>query len=260
MDLAMTEQQTAASRPTLVESDLTNLPAALKPLTQMPHWVLWRLELNEKNKWTKVPYQTNGREAKTNTPSTWSTYQQCIAALSNGGDYSGIGFCLLNSGYAAFDGDKCRDKETRELKPYAKKLIERCNSYAEVSPSGTGVRIIGPGIGDRLYKGPRAAGDGSFVETYRNAEKYVTITGLSIGASQMVNIDAVIDAVPVELDQMKAQQGGPSQGDGGGEQLGDLSEQLTEMLNIADPGAGNSCGDYASRSSSSSPSSAGAFA
>ena len=30
---------------------------------------------------------------------------------SNGGDYSGIGFCLLNSDIAAFDVDKCRDPD-----------------------------------------------------------------------------------------------------------------------------------------------------
>ena len=83
--------------------------------------------------------------AKPDNSETWNTYEACIAAY-DGGSFDGIGFCLLGSGFNVFDVDKCRDPETGELKVQAQKLLKRCgDTYAEVTVSGTGIRIIGLG-------------------------------------------------------------------------------------------------------------------
>ena len=48
-------------KPEFVFGDLHHLPNALASLIGLPHWVLWRWEKTEKGKWTKVPYQPNGK-------------------------------------------------------------------------------------------------------------------------------------------------------------------------------------------------------
>ena len=48
------------TKPQIISGDLHNLPAAFAPLIALPHWVIWRLQ-KPKDKWTKVPYQPNGR-------------------------------------------------------------------------------------------------------------------------------------------------------------------------------------------------------
>ena len=85
--------------------DLRNLPDALAPLTALRHWVVWRWE-TVKGKQTKVPYRASrpAAKAKNNDPATWSTYEIALGACE-AGEADGIGFCLLDSGFAAFDID-----------------------------------------------------------------------------------------------------------------------------------------------------------
>jgi hypothetical protein len=85
-------------KPESVQGDLYNLPPALAPLIALPHWVLWRWEKvkakNGEKKWTKVPYQPDGRKAKNNDPETWSSYEAAISAHETG-KFDGIGFCCV---------------------------------------------------------------------------------------------------------------------------------------------------------------------
>ncbi len=152
-----------------------------------------------KNKWTKVPYQPNGGKASTTNPGTWSGYQTCIAALSGNG-FDGIGFNLLKSGIVAFDVDKCRDPMTDELKVQARELLQRCgNTYAEVTVSGTGIRIIGLGDSEVNRQKKYDVGDGVSVEVYRCTEtaRYITVSGSVLPGHDgpLLNLDSVIDLV-----------------------------------------------------------------
>ena len=95
-------------------------------------WVDWQ----EKDG-RKVPYKpgTNFRvEAKINDPSTWDV----VANTSP--DYYGIvlGFDLL----CGIDIDGCRDPATGVIDDWAMKWVRLFNSYTEVSPSGTGIKIF----------------------------------------------------------------------------------------------------------------------
>ena len=173
-------------------------PAALKPLTYCDHWVIWRWEVNRQGKRTKVPYQPRqpNRKAQTDDVHTWATFAEARTAAQHA---DGIGFVLTHTEYVAFDIDDCRDAQTGVIHPWATNLIARANSYTEVTVSGTGIRIIGTGIGSELHL-KKPVVDGVSCEIYRKATRYIVMTGQQIGDKPFANIDAVIDATKVELD------------------------------------------------------------
>src|SRR5262245_22099142 len=177
-----------ATKPQALNGDLRQLPKALAPLVALPHWVLWRFERKGKD-WTKVPYQPSGKRAKNNDPATWSSYDDVIAHVAK---FDGIGFCLLNSGLAAFDIDDCR---TSAIHPWANDFVAKVGNYTEVTVSGTGLRIIGYGTGPEVHR-KQPVIDGVSLETYRKATRYIVITGKPLNDSPqpLVNIDAHIDA------------------------------------------------------------------
>src|SRR5262245_59440733 len=110
---------------------------------ELKRWVVWKYEPSPTGKLTKIPYQPRDplRKAKSTKPGTWGDYATACAAV-DAQEAEGIGFCLLDSGLAAFDIDDCRDKDTGKIHPWAVEFVRRCASYAEVTISGTGLRII----------------------------------------------------------------------------------------------------------------------
>jgi len=105
-------------------------------------WMLWNLELKA-GRWSKVPKQVNGWDASSTDPAKWNTFDAVNSANAQGsGD--GIGFAL-GDGFTGIDLDNCRNPDTEEFAPWAQSIIDDCGSYAEISPSGTGVKIIGRG-------------------------------------------------------------------------------------------------------------------
>ena len=185
------------------------LLGALKPLTELPNWVVWRWAIvkdkkgNEKR--TKVPYRPDRPtvKAKSNDSSTWRNYA-AARKVAEAGQADGIGFCLWGTEFAAFDLDDCRNPDTGEIAPWAKKLTERVGSYTEVTVSGTGLRIIGRGTGEKVHR-KQAIEDGGTLETYRQAERYIVMTGDMLPGSPLTleNIDTHIDEVVAELDSAK---------------------------------------------------------
>src|SRR5690606_36820483 len=72
---------------------------------------------------------------------TWCSFKDAVDAA---GKFSGIGFvCTDQDCYVGIDLDGCRDPETRQLDEWAKEIVLQFGSYAEVSPSKTGVKIFG---------------------------------------------------------------------------------------------------------------------
>lgn len=135
-----------------------------------PQWVVWRLEDTDAPKPTKVPYspRTN-RLASVTDSNTWATFEEAEHAAMNGnGWYSGIGFVLTDKDPFAFiDLDDTKGDQTaldRQLKIY-----QEFDSFAERSPSGSGLHIIVKGS---LPSGRRR----SSIEIYSNA-RYMTMTG-----------------------------------------------------------------------------------
>jgi hypothetical protein len=214
----MDMDQPTPPKPLTFQGDLANLPAALQPLTAKPNWVMWRwesvkIDRDGKPVWTKVPYHPNAWKVSSTDSSTWRSYEACVAAFGRG-SFDGIGFCLLGSDIAAFDVDKCRDPVSGELKLQARNLLQRCGSYAEITPSGTGIRIIGLSNGNNPRHKKYPVGDGVSVEIYRQAARYMTITGRPVDDynQPLVNIDDVIDEVYEECEAHRV--GGGETGNG----------------------------------------------
>jgi len=192
---------------------MNKLPAALTPLVEYPrpHWVIWRKVLKN-GKFTKVPYQARNpqRKAETDDPSTWATYEQALAAAKTDG-VDGIGFVLTDTDLAVFDVDDCCNVATGMIHNWAKALIDQAGTYTEVTPSNKGIRIIGRGDGAEIHRKLPVA-DGVSCEIYRKATRYITITGRQLGDTQIVNVDAVMDATLVELEERKEKPGTPEDG------------------------------------------------
>lgn len=114
-----------------------NIPQDFKDRHQC---VLWKT-MTRAGRPTKVPYQPNGIEADSSDPKTWSTYAEAVEAYHKGG-YDGIGFVFdpLDA-YAGVDLDHCINADGT-IKPKAKAILDKLNSYSEISPSGTGIKIF----------------------------------------------------------------------------------------------------------------------
>lgn len=166
----MTELQ----RPTVLEPRWDTMPEELK---EMKVWVVWKLEHDAKltKPWTKVPYTMKGgvvRRASTTDPTTWRTFQTAKFAYESG-DYDGVGI-VLRDDILGIDLDNCRNPATGELSETAKTIISAVSSYTEVSPSGTGVKILCRAD----VPGPRNKNQAEGIELYgKGSPRYFTITG-----------------------------------------------------------------------------------
>jgi hypothetical protein len=179
------------------------LPPALIPYAKEPRWVLWRFEAR-KGKTTKPPYQAHAprKHASSKAPATWADFATALQAYE-AGQADGIGFCLFKSPIAAFDLDDCRNASTGDIEPAARQLIERANSYVEITPSGTGLRILVLSTGPKVHRKQQVPGaNGMSIETYRGCERFVAVTGNALpeAAAQLADGDALIDDVVAKLD------------------------------------------------------------
>ena len=172
---------------------MIKLPPALDPLKQTNNWVLWNLTDGK-----KLPYRANKptKKAQTNDPTTWASYDVARKAAKK--PY-GIGFVLRGCGIGAIDIDDCRDPKTGRIEKWAREILDAApGAYVEVTPSGGGLRIIGRASGAEVHTS-RRRGNGKY-ELYRNATRYITITGNEIGQCDdgLANIDKLIDKLKQE--------------------------------------------------------------
>jgi primase-polymerase (primpol)-like protein len=167
---------TAQPRP---DAGLQLVPAELKA---KPNWVRWKLEAVN-GRLTKVPYQLNGYKASCTDKTTWNSYENIIqdAVIT---DREGVGV-MTDGTWIGFDLDGCRNPETSEIAPWAKRVVESLGTYTEITPSGTGVRAYALGTlpeGARRFSMAASAGFGDKVgiEVY-SGQRYFTVTGNRLG-------------------------------------------------------------------------------
>ncbi len=112
-------------------------------LQELDRWVAWRAEwrVNRQGigKWTKVPFQVNGRPASSTDATTWSTFAAVLAAY-RADRFAGIGW-VLQRPFCGIDIDDAFD-QSGQLKPDARRWVLALDSYTERSVSGTGVHVI----------------------------------------------------------------------------------------------------------------------
>lgn len=156
------------------------IPEKLRALNQ---WVLWRNEEKADGDKTKVPINARtGWGAKSTDKETWSTFE---TALTSRISCDGIGFVFSpDDPYCGIDLDGCRNPESGMVADWAKKIILRFNTYTEVSPSKTGVKLWL--IGTKNNKGckaemkhERVSDKAPAVEVYDQG-RYFTMTGLKL--------------------------------------------------------------------------------
>lgn len=104
-------------------------------------WVNYRLKKVDDTRTTKLPYNPHtNRLASSTDPKTWADYE----TAKKNSDRIGIIF-TADKKLIGIDIDHCLNEDTKELEHPAKEqieaLIKACNSYTEISPSGTGIHI-----------------------------------------------------------------------------------------------------------------------
>jgi putative DNA primase/helicase len=157
------------------------IPEELKELKQ---WVLWKFwHATIKAPWSKPPRQPDRSAwAHVDKPDTWHDYTSVMGKYQqdHAAGWDGIGFVFSpNDPYCGLDLDKCRDPITGTISDYAWHIIRAFDTYTEVSPTGTGVKLF--------FRAHRS--EGKIYELnlpeLKQAEvfsqgKYFTLTGRSI--------------------------------------------------------------------------------
>lgn len=152
---------------------LENVPACLR---EPPQWVGWKYIVRSGGKRTKCPISpTKGGKASSTDPKSWGVFENALEMLRLSPNIAGLGFVFAKEDpFAGIDLDSCRDPCTGVIKPWALAIIAQLASYTEVSPSGTGVKIIirAKKNGDRC----RTAYEDGAIEMY-DRDRFFTITG-----------------------------------------------------------------------------------
>jgi putative DNA primase/helicase len=170
----------------VTEINVESIPKKLKGLRQ---WVLYRLEWNDdRKKYDKIPYQTNGNKARTNDPDTWATFEDAIKAVDIG-SFGGVGFVFSKGDpFCGIDFDDCIGSDGK-IAAWAHEWVHQLNSYTEYSPSGEGLHIILEGI-------PPAGGNKKGNYECYNHGRFFTVTGAHVADTPLT-----IESRQTELDE-----------------------------------------------------------
>lgn len=131
-------------------------------------------------KWRKPLYQINDKKAKSNDPSTWTTFSNALKCYKP--KYEGIGFVFAGSGITGIDIDHCI--ENGQISSLAQEIINQCNSYTEKSPSGEGVHIYAHGTIPKALH--------TEIEMYCEG-RYFTVTGDKLNEQGVEHRQDVLD-------------------------------------------------------------------
>ena len=161
------------TRPNVLALSLDNIP---QDLQAMDRWVLWknvqRSKPNGEKVWAKMPLSAKGGAGSSTDAATWVPFGAAVDEYLLG-DYDGIGI-VLGGTLHGIDLDNCRDPVTGSLSELAQETLDRVEGYAEVSPSGTGLKIFTQTNLDSSRTKKEAG-----VELYKDG-RYFTVTGHAI--------------------------------------------------------------------------------
>jgi hypothetical protein len=158
-----------------LEDILRNTPKCLRDRQQ---WVVWKYVVRDGRE-TKAPINPHtGSLASSTNPATWGSFDEAISAWRHSTELAGVGFVFSEDDpYCGVDLDDAFDLDISEIAPWAADIVNRLGSYTEVSPSGTGVKVIlkANKPGTRCRK----AYQGGEVEIY-DRDRFFTVTGVRI--------------------------------------------------------------------------------
>ncbi|MDD4315735.1 MAG: hypothetical protein PHC84_01085, partial [Clostridia bacterium] len=186
----------------MIQGNYNNIPGTLKAL---PNWVGFRVWRDEKeNKYKKMPIDIKASvaakkadparwqdvPAESNNPKTWCDFDTAVSwakSKKSGNKYFWyIGFAFDGGGLCGIDLDKCVGADNG-LSAFAQEVLGEVQSYAEYSPTGTGVHIIA------RHTKPFAARKNAVIEAYNNG-RFFTVTGAGL-ADRTTDVNDCTDAV-----------------------------------------------------------------
>jgi len=218
----MAAEQTFDSPPATLAVQVDEIPMGLRALDQFLCWD-WEFRAEPApGKWTKPPMRVTGSGYGDSTKkATQGTFEQAIAQMHRN-DYAGIGVALFpDDGVCFLDLDHCRDPETGIIDPWALDIIRLFrHTYHEISPSETGVKIIGLGAlpvhqeGGNKHTKPVTlnARSGAKIELFDRA-KYTTLTGHACHGSpdDLADVQASLDALYWKLFPLEVKTAAPQE-------------------------------------------------
>jgi hypothetical protein len=157
------------ARPTALLPTPEHLPTRL---TEGNVFVVWNYWFDpDRQKWTKPPRSAlTGQKTDATDLASGVDFAAALAAMHRR-SYDGIGRMLFRDDHlVGWDLDHCRNAETGEIADWAMELVEELNSFTEISPSGTGLRILTNG---EIEPDGKKFGD---IEVYCGG-RYLTLTG-----------------------------------------------------------------------------------
>jgi len=148
-------------------ADQTTIPEIL---CEREQWVCWK-KTKRDGKATKIPVTPGGGGFASSTdPETWADFEIALEYVQTG-NADGVGFVFTeNDPIVGVDLDDCRDPQTGDVDAEALDIIDRLDSYTEISPSGTGYHVL---IKGGLPEGRNRRGH---IELYDRA-RFFTVTG-----------------------------------------------------------------------------------
>lgn len=154
---------------------LENIPEELIKIAQ---WVCWKFK-PVKGRYTKTPINPKtGGLASTTSRKTWGTFEDALAGMARYG-LPGIGFVFSEDDpYCGIDLDDCVNTASGRIDVWAREIIDQIDSYTEISPSGTGIKIFTRA--SLPLEGRRRTGN---VEMYDYA-RFFTVTGHQLADSR----------------------------------------------------------------------------
>lgn len=194
-----TTQATAKfNNPTYTPINIANIP---QELIQNGRWCCWSYDVDDPKyieklltdpnaKAPKLPIDVlTGRGLSSSDPAAWVSFASAMAYHASG-QYTGIGLLLEHGRYTGFDLDNCVNADGT-LSPFALSIVNQLCSYAEISPSKKGIKI--------LVKGAKRVGygcAGSNIEVY-DERRYFAITGDVLAGSTLTLAEnpAAIEAI-----------------------------------------------------------------
>jgi putative DNA primase/helicase len=198
--------------------DMVGPPAALADLRDKPVWLCWDYVWKEdKGKWTKPPMSaTTGRIEKGTLSASGflATFDQAMATMRRRG-LAGVGISLEHAKLTGIDLDDCVTETGFSL--VASEVMSLAETYAEFSPSGTGIHLLTKACGATVKR------DDLGIEIYSTG-RYFTLTGRALpdmpghvnGAYETLSfLQGVVDrhSKPGKNDAPKSNTGAPPGGD-----------------------------------------------
>lgn len=162
----------------ILAPSIASIPTTLRAYSK--RWAPWEAVWKpERGKFDKVPKVATKIDAGVSTKNAWWPFDTAVAGyevLSLVAEHGGgVGFNMTKvRGLVGIDLDKCITDG--QIAPWAMEIVTRAASYAEISPSGNGLRIFVKGTVPQDWND-----HGRGIEVYAGHEaRFLTITGCKL--------------------------------------------------------------------------------